>query len=121
MRYFGGGIGHTSTETQPSNEDDLMDVDEVDDNEPEAQPKLADADLLKEIHQLASSTKAEGGIYGERDEVEEPMDSEDDDTDNESMSEDDALSATSSEESDDDLGPEDGEDEGYVDTGYDEL
>jgi hypothetical protein len=122
MRYLGGGIGHSPTQTQINCDKGAMDVDEGNsDIEEEAEP-LEDEYLLESLHQIAS-TFIEGERDDDRDEVGEPADfdhgDETDETSDEGGGTDDG--AFSGDGEPDDFGPEDGEDEGYVDIGYGTL
>jgi hypothetical protein len=123
MRYFGGGIGHTTTTIQSAREDVAMDVDEdakIMNSDDEAMGTEAQVSefvghhSLEELQQMASAM-AEGVMTGDWEDVERTLDSDDDgdDSDDEDMDDD-----MSTDNDDDDLGPEDGEDEGYVETGY---
>jgi len=78
---------------------------------PELEP--TDTHLLAELRRVASAM-VDGTVVGGRDEVDPASDSEEEeDSDNNLY---DFLSID--QEDDDDFGPEDGEDQGYVDTGY---
>jgi hypothetical protein len=85
--------------------------------------ELNDHLLLEELRQ-AASIMAGGGTADDWEEAEEASDSDSDDQDSDIDSKnegtDDGMS-TDKGEDDDDLGPEDGEDEGYLDTGYGAL
>jgi hypothetical protein len=126
MRYSGGGIGHTATsQTKISNDDDAMDVDDdsftADADQGgniEKERDLEDSHLLDELRHIV-----QGEMAGDQDEAEELMDGSNAKAVNEDgEDEEDALSETNSEiGDDDDLGPEDGEDEVYLDTGYGAL
>ena len=119
MRYCGGGIEHTTNQIQLINEDDMMDIDEdVYEGDAEAEdPQLADEHLVNELLQAASTLAARSSIAGEQDEVEQAVVINPDEGDDE---EEDRNNASGN-ESDDELGPEDGEDEGYLDTRYGAL
>jgi hypothetical protein len=124
MRYLGGGIGHTATAIQSTREDAAMDVDEhakIMNSDDEVMDtaqvsEFVDHCFLEELQQMASAM-AEGGTTGDREDVEQTLDSDDDEHD----SDDEDMDDMSTDNDDDDLGPEDGEDEGYVETGYGAL
>jgi hypothetical protein len=102
MRYVGGGIGHEAIQ-QVTNDDSVMDIDEA--VEPEgSDDRRTKADRIAELQEAA---KKIGSMPGERDEVEELVDSDYSDS----------TSSVGSDDEDhdsDDLGPEDGEDEWNV-------
>lgn len=102
MRYVGGGIGHEAIQ-QVTNDDNVMDIDEA------VEPEGSDDGRTKadRIAELQEAAKKVGNMPGERDEVEELVDSDYSDS----------TSSVGSDDEDhdsDDLGPEDGEDEWNV-------
>lgn len=118
MRYRGGGIGHATNQIQLINEDDMMDMMDIGEDVYEEDtgaedPQLADKDLVNVLLQSASTMAARSSIVGEQDEVERAVVINPDGGDDDEEDRDNA----SGNESDDELGPEDGEDEGYLDTG----
>ena len=123
MRYFGGGIGHTlqfPRTCEDYEDNDAMDIDEGENADTEAPP--IDAYHLEELQHAANTIGT--GVAGERDVVEDPVDLEDvpiieDPLGVEVDSDDEASEA--GDEGEYDLGPEDGEDEDYFDTGYGAL
>lgn len=119
MRYFGGGVGHSETQIQFSHENDAMNVDQEVEIEEEAE-SVEDECLLENLHRIAS-TFIEGEMDDDRDEVEEPIDCGSDEADDKGGGTDDGALSEDGEPPEDDFGPEDGEDEGYVDTGYGTL
>ena len=123
MRYLHGGIGHIAT-TQPTGGN--IDIDEnaniPDEHEVTGASisELNDHLLLEELRR-AASMMVDGGTANDWEEVVDTSDSDshdDQDSDTDSMDEGTASDASTDGEDDDDLGPEDGEDEGYVDSGY---
>jgi hypothetical protein len=129
MRYFGGGISHMDTQTQLSNEDDAMDVDEaatVDNglnHNAGEDLGLQDVHLLEELCQMASNM-VEGDVVGDREEaVEHENDDLVDSNQDEGDKDDNPCDSPPGEvgSDNDDLGPEDGEGEGSFDTGYSAL
>lgn len=133
MRYLGGGIGHVAVATQPEEENIEEDVIMTNDPKAMAEDQVSDRDegLLEELRQ-AVSIMAGGGTANDREEVEQATDSDSDDHDTDADSDDtdadsddegmdDSLSTDSDNKGEDYLGPEDGEDEGYLDSGYGAL
>jgi hypothetical protein len=116
MQYFGSGIGHTTIAIQSTREDVAMDIDEDGKSDDEVMgtaqvSESADHRFLEELQKMVSAM-AEGGTASDREDVEQTLDSDDDEHDSDEDMDDMSM------DNDDDLGPEDGEDEGYVDTGY---
>ena len=121
MRYRGGGIGHAMNQAQLSEEDDVMEVDEDDADRDmgnahaEQDLEVSDEHLVKELLQIVNGVTLGSTLTNVREEVERAVVT-DSDTDD---SKDDRDSATAvMRDEDEDLGPEDGENEDYVDTGY---
>lgn len=122
MRYFGGGIGHQSQEdrwtTSGRNKEldnDAMDVDDSDDDQAQDETSETNPNIqLQELHQLVSDlTSTPAG------ESDEDVDSEEDDSDVDSIGgtdEDDLFAEGDSDEAD--FGPEDGEGEGNSNDGF---
>jgi hypothetical protein len=144
MRYFGGGIGHKTTQIQPNEEDFAMDVDgepgDTDENQETStgtSPQLTDHHL-SELQQVVSIIEG-GGLMDlddsmsvdsdndgkDNDENEDSDDDEDSDEDKDSDEDEDEDSndgdGDGDNDNDNDLGPEDGEDQDYLDTGYSAL
>jgi len=123
MRYFGGGIGHATTPIQSTEEDTTMNVDEevtnedLEDGTSAGVSQPTDHDLLAELRQTARLMEG-GGVAGDREDVQDPDDGDESDSD-EDM--DDGSSVDGGSDDDDNLGPEDGEDREYFDSGYDAL
>jgi hypothetical protein len=126
MRYLGGGIGHIAVATQPEEENIEEDIITTNDPKAMAEVQASDRDehLLEKLRQ-AASIMAGGGTANDREEVEQVPDSDSDDHDTDADSDDegmdDSLSTDGDHEGENYLGPEDGEDEGYLDSGYGAL
>ena len=123
MRYRGGGIGHATNQVQLSEEDDAMDIDDIDEDnadkvnggrdlEPSDEP--SDKHLVEELLQIASSMAA-----GPWEEVECAVVIDPGEEDVSEEESDGAMAVMGNGE--EYLGPEDGEDEDYIDTGYGAL
>lgn len=126
MRYFGGGLGHQNQEDrwttgrrdeEPDN--GVIDVDDSEDDQAQAETGEANTSFqLQELHQLVSGLTS--GPAGESD---EDVDSEDNDSDVDSIEdkdvgdEDDLFAHDDSDEAD--FGPEDRDGEGYSNDGFD--
>jgi hypothetical protein len=137
MRYLGGGIGHMAIVAQPTEEGAAMNTDEdanITVNDEEAAGVQGSVpigqSLVDELWQVAR-IMAGGGTADDWEDVEQAPGSEsdsgsgdedEDEDENENEDIDDEISL----DGDDDegghsFGPEDGEDENYLDTGYDIL
>lgn len=123
MRYRGGGIGHAMNQAQLS-EEDAMEVDEDDADRDmenahvEQDLEVSDEHLVEELLRIANKGTLGPILTNVREEVERTVviDSDADDSEDER----DSATAVMRNE-DEDLGPEDGENEDYVDTGYGAL
>jgi hypothetical protein len=82
--------------------------------------QLGDVHLLEELHQMVH-VMMEGERAGNRDEIEATIDCINDANNVCMRGEDDILPDANGEAEDIDLGPEDGEDEGYFDIGFGAL
>jgi len=117
MRYRGGGIGHVTVQLEMQADEGvaMMDVDvQVDPAEDKTVDEKVFTNRLEDVCQAARTVGM--GTREEREEVEDPQDSDSDDSNNS----DDELT-DGEDDSDDNMGPEDGEDMGFLDTGYGAL
>ena len=122
MRYQGGGVGHTTNHYEGDN--DAMDINDGDADKENAlggqDLEPSDECLVQELLRIASSAAHRPTSTSAREELERAMvmDPDEDEEDDSEEERDSTASMMGNEEEEENLGPEDGENEDYVDTGY---
>jgi hypothetical protein len=121
MRYRGGGVGHATNHYE--GDDDAMDIDEDDaDKENTQDLEPSDERLVQELLRIASGAAHRPTSTSAREELEHAMVMDpDEDEEDDSEEERDSAAVMMGNEEEENLGPEDGENEDYIDTGYGAL
>jgi hypothetical protein len=129
MRYLSGGIGHMAILAPPAEENAAMNTDEdanitVDDEEAAKVQGSAPTgqSVVDKLWQAACTMAGEGASDGWEDAEQTSGSDSDRDSGDESEDTGDEISLDGgSDQGNHGFGPEDGEDENYLDTGYDML